>query len=207
MEADKTNPEFRSVLLSVAKAWLFFLLAITVVYSSTTYSAQSEKRKLAIETLWEGYLMFQEGNTNAVFIVEKALAIDPELAYANIVRAEIAMSNNNWETAKDFFQTGLKHLYESGQIFSPFREIIITPEELEAEARTFLGYTFIKLAQEANRRGKLLLEENYLNSAKRNLQKSLTLRADPELKEMAEALLRKFQYCMEFLKLNFCLDS
>ena len=194
MKADKTNPEFRSVLLSVAKAWLFFLLAITVVYSSTTYSAPSEKRKLAIETLWEGYLMFQEGNTNAVFIVEKALAIDPELAYANIVRAEIAMSNNNWETAKDFFQTGLKHLYESGQLFSPFREIIITPEELEAEARTFLGYTFIKLAQEANRRGKLLLEENYLNSAKRNLQKSLTLRADPELKEMAEALLRKFQY-------------
>jgi tetratricopeptide (TPR) repeat protein len=161
---------------------------------SLAYSGSSAKRELAMETLWEGYLMFQEGNANAVDIVEKALRIDPDLAYANIVRAQIAMSVSDWETAKEYFQIGLKHLWELDQIFSPFKEIIITAEELEAEARTFLGYTFIKLAQEANRVGKLSLEEKYLDSAKRNLQKSLTLSGDPELKEMAETLLRKFQY-------------
>ena len=170
------------------------LLLLLLLISLTAYSELSKEREKALDILWAAYTQLQQGDPTAIDGVERALKIDPNFAYANIVRAEFAMANQDWESARTYYLKGLKHLHEPDQPLSPVTSVKITAKEVEADSRIFLGYTYIKLAQRANAQGQTQLERKYLDSAKINLKKGNNLSPGPKARAMAERLLRMFQY-------------
>jgi len=176
----------------MTKIIITILISVMLLITAAAYSEPSQDRKRALDILWSAYTKLQQGDPTAIDGIEQALRIDPNFAYANIVRAEFAMASEDWENARIYYQKGLEHLHEPDQPLSPVPSIRITAEEVEADSRVFLGYTYIKLAQMANVQGQNQLEIEYLDSAKANLLKAVNLNPGPETKKMAEQLLMMF---------------
>ncbi len=168
------------------------LVLLLLLIPSVAYSELSKDRQKALEILWNAYGKLQQGDSSAIDGVEQALEVDPNLAYANFVRAEYALVSEDWEVAKTYFEKGLKHLHEPDQPLSPSDSAVITAKEIEADARVFLGYTYIELGRKANSQGANQLEKKYLDSAKVNLETGLKLNPGPEARKMAEHLLKMF---------------
>lgn len=177
----------------MTKAITTILISVMLLITAAAYSEPSQDRKRALDILWGAYTKLQQGDPTAIDGIEQALRIDPDLAYANIVRAEFAMASEDWENARIYYQKGLEYLHEPDQPLSPVSSIKITAKEVEGDSRVFLGYTYVKLAQRANVQGKSDLEQEYLGAAEKNLRKALTLDPGPEAKIMAERLLRMFR--------------
>jgi tetratricopeptide (TPR) repeat protein len=158
-------------------------------------SAQSDSRRPeAVGVLLKAYSEYRLGRlAEAMADVDKALALDQSLAYANIVKGEIAMKAEDWETARVHFERGLEHLREPGQPISPADSVKITVEEVEGDARCFLGYVYIKLAQAAHDDGKADLEQEYLGLAKSSLETGLSLRPGPEARAIGTKLAGMFR--------------
>jgi tetratricopeptide (TPR) repeat protein len=174
------------------KLTITILISVMMLIAAPLHSEPSQARKQALDILWGAYTKLQQGDPTAIDGIEQALKIDPNFAYANIVRAEYAMAEEDWDNALTYYQKGLEHLREPNQPLSPLPSIKITADEVEGDTRVFLGYTYIKLAQRANVQGKSELEQKYLSAAEKNLRKSLILAPGPESKAMADRLLRMF---------------
>ena len=174
------------------KLLVAILISIMALATAPVHSEPSQARKQAMEILLSAYTKLQQGDPMAIVGIEKALEIDPDFAYANIVRAEYAMGSEDWDNARVYFINGLEHLHEQDQPLSPTPSIKITAREVEGDSRVFLGYTYIKLAQRVNAQGERQLEQEYLSASEKNIKKALTLDPGPEAKAMAEHLLRMF---------------
>lgn len=174
------------------KLIITILMLVMVMIAAPLYSEPLQARKQALDILWGAYTKLQQGDPTAIDGIEQALKIDPNFAYANIVRAEYAMGAEDWDNALTYYQKGLEHLHEPNQPLSPVPSTKITANEVEGDSRVFLGYTYVKLAQRANAQGESMLEQKYLGAAEKNIRKALTLAPGPEAKTMAEQLLRMF---------------
>jgi tetratricopeptide (TPR) repeat protein len=157
-------------------------------------AGQSEKRQEAMDLLWRGYSLMRTGDDKGSRdAVDQALALDPDLAYANIVRGELAMKDGRWQTARTYFEKGLGLLGQPGQPLSPSKGVTITVEEVEGDARCFLGYVYIKCAQEAQQAGSEDQEQVYLARANEALNAGLALKPGDEARDMAKKLLGMFR--------------
>ena len=101
----------------------------------------------------------------------------------------MAMMEEDWETAKSYYVKGLKLVHGPDQIFSPVSSIEITAEEVEADARVFLAYTYIQLSRMAYEKGEPESVLVNIAMAKINLMLCLDSKPNPETKQMAEELL------------------
>jgi len=173
---------------------LLIVLALALITVSA-FSEPSPKRIEAMNILWKAYTQYrQEGLLDeAEKGVNKALSIDPDLAYANIVKGELSMISEQWETAKKYFERGLSLLNQPDQPLSPVKSVQITPREVGGDTRCFLGYVYIKLAQQANMEGRTNIEQIYLEKAYESLQAGLALEPEEEAREFAQKLLKMFK--------------
>ena len=84
------------------------------------------QRQQALEVLWKAYTEYHLGRvTDAMRDVDKALSIDPNLAYANIVKGEIALKAEDWQSARASFERGLELLRDPDQPLSPVDSVKI----------------------------------------------------------------------------------
>ncbi len=170
-------------------------LIVAIILSKVLVFAESDAKRLkAMDTLWRAYTQFRQGLVSeGLKGVDEALSIDPDLAYANIVKGEITMQLQDWETSKRCFERGLSLLKEPDQPLSPSPEVEIIPQEVEGDARCFLGYVYIKLAQKDSRPGDTSAEQKYLELAHKSLKAGLKLSPGNEARELAEGLLKMFR--------------
>ena len=171
-----------------------FIIIIAFLFS-TPYIlyTQADSRENAMRILWEAFLKEIQGDSyHSQKLVEKALTVDPNFAYANIVRAEIAMENEDWLTAKQYFEKGISLLDQPNQPLSPSEGVAITKSEVEGNALCSLGYVYIMMAQNAHESENYDLEYQYLMGAKENLLEGLNHDPVPPMRTMAKELLRKF---------------
>ena len=104
----------------------------------------SQKRMQALDALVSAYAAYRGGKEpEGRAGVEKALALDPELAYANIVRGEVALKEQDWLTAQKYFERGLTLLKQPDQPVAP-RGVKTPVSDVEGDAQCFLGYVYIK---------------------------------------------------------------
>lgn len=158
------------------------------------FAEPSQKRMEALNTLVSAYAAYREGREREGRAgVERALVLDPDLAYANIVRGEIALKEQDWPSAQKYFQRGLTLLKQPNQPVSPSTTANISVTDVEGDARCFLGYVYIKRAQEASQRGRDQEEQRYLELANKSLKAGLALSPGKEARELAERLLRMFR--------------
>ena len=176
------------------------LLGISVIFfafniiPAPAFSAPDANRLKALNILWKAYSQYQQGMvTEGEKGVQKALSIDPDLAYANIVKAEFAMKSHRWRTAKKYFERGLSLLEQPDQPVSPNKSAQISSQGIEADSRCFLGYVYIKLAQQASRQGNANIEQKYLAQADKFLRAGIELGPGDEARELAQNLLKIFR--------------
>jgi Tfp pilus assembly protein PilF len=101
--------------------WVLLISDIDVL------AGASPNRQKAMQTLYQAYQNFTAGEAvEGKKGVEAALVLDPDLAYAHIVRAEFAVQEQDWPTARKHFERGLSLLKEPDQPLSPSPEIKIT---------------------------------------------------------------------------------
>lgn len=166
-----------------------FLVAVLMAYSVSGIAGPSSARLAAMDSLWVAYTFLYQGDPRGLAHVEESLRIDPDLALANIIRAEFAMKQQNWITAQQYLRRGLQLMGEPDQIFSPGDTIPVNVKVIEANARVSLGYTLMALATQANEKGDLQTAMRHLNVARLHLLASLELEPTSALKETAENLL------------------
>jgi hypothetical protein len=184
----------KSLLISTVLAATLFLFSPIV-----SLAEPSAERFQAMDILHRSYSRLQPGNNPdgvseiALLLaktgIERALALDPDFAYAHIVRAEMAMMEEDWETAEAYYVKGLKLVHGPDQIFSPVSSIEIKAEEVEADARVFLAYTYIQLSRMAYEKEDPQSALVNISMAKINLMLCLDSKPNPETKQMAEELL------------------
>jgi hypothetical protein len=147
----------------------------------------------ALDALVSAYAAYRGGKeAEGRAGVEKALALDPELAYANIVRGEVALKEQDWPTAQKYFERGLTLLKQPDQPVAP-RGVKTPVSDVEGDTRCFLGYVHIKRAQQASQRGQGEEEQRYLDLANKSLKAGLALTPGKEARELGERLLRMFR--------------
>ncbi len=166
-----------------------FLVAVLMAYSVSGIAGPSSARLAAMDSLWIAYTFLYQGDPRGLAHVEESLRIDPDLALANIIRAEFAMKQQNWITAQQYLKRGLQLMGEPDQIFSPGDTIPVNVKVIEANARVSLGYTLMALATQANEKGDLETAMRHLNVARLHLLASLELEPTSAVKETAENLL------------------
>ncbi len=151
-------------------------------------------RQKALDILWTSYSQYRSGNKKTGRqSLERALALDPDFAYANIVRAEFALKEEDWDSSRIYFEKGLALIKQPNQPLSPTKSINISLEEVEGDSRCFLGYVYVKLAQQANYAGDTKSEEKYLKLANLSLKSGLSLNPGEEARKIAEGILRGFK--------------
>ena len=162
--------------------------------ASVTFAIPSQKRVAALNALVVAYSKYRTGHEKEGREgIEKALAIDRDLAYANVVRGEVAMKEADWQTAQKFLERGLVLLRQTDQPLSPDKNTRVRVSDVEGDTRCFMGYVYVKLAQRANRAGNDSMEQKYLELANRSLRAGLALTPGKEARELAEGLLRMFR--------------
>ena len=166
-----------------------FLVAVLMAYPVLGIAGPSSARLAAMDSLWVAYTFLYQGDPRGLAHVEESLRIDPDLALANIIRAEFAMKQQNWITAQQYLRRGLQLMGEPDQIFSPGDTIPVNVKVIEANARVSLGYTLMALATQADEKGDLQTAMRHLNVARLHLLASLELEPTSALKETAENLL------------------
>ena len=166
-----------------------FLLAALMAYPVLGIAGPSSARLAAMDSLWVAYTFLYQGDPRGLAHVEESLRIDPDLALANIIRAEFAMKQQNWITAQQYLKRGLQLMGEPDQIFSPGDTIPVNVKVIEANARVSLGYTLMALATQADEKGDLQTAMRHLNVARLHLLASLELEPTSAVKETAENLL------------------
>lgn len=172
----------------------FLLAAITAFAFGVSNADQGTNRKLAMDKLWKGYTQFRLGNqAGGKDSVREALAIDPNLAQANIIWAEFAMSEEQWDTARVYFERGISLLDEPDQPLSPDPDTVMPLEGVKGDAYCMLGGSYVYCAAHANRRGNTILEQKYLERAHECLTAGLKLSPSDEMRSWAEHLLRSFR--------------
>jgi hypothetical protein len=170
------------------------LIMAIVLSNMRAFAEPSAKRLKALDTLWRAYTQVQQGSVpDGLKGIDEALSIDPDLAYANIVKGEIAMQSQDWETSRKYFERGLLLLKQPNQPISPDKSARITSRDIEADSRCFLGYVYIKLARQANRQGKANIEQEYLEKADKSLRTGIALGPGNEARELALKLLKMFK--------------
>lgn len=158
------------------------------------FAEPSPKRMQALDTLMSAYAAYRGGReSEARAGVEKALVLDPDLAYANIVRGEMALKEEDWPKAQKYFERGLVLLKQSDQPVAPSTSAKISVTDVEGDARCFLGYVYIKRGQQASQRGRGEEEQRYLDLANKSLKAGLVLTPGKEARELGERLLRMFR--------------
>jgi hypothetical protein len=179
----------RAILIAPSAILLLVLNMLPVL------TEPSQRRMEALDVLTSAYTAYRLGrNAEGRAGVEKALVLDPNLAYANIVRGEMALKEEDWPLAQKYFERGLVLLKQPDQPLVPRRSTkVISAAEVEASARCFLGYVYIKRAKEANQRGKTTDEQLYLDHANQSLRAGLALTSDKALRDMCNELLRMFR--------------
>ena len=96
------------------------LFLIMVVNAYSTVNAQTDQRTVAVNVLREAFQKEMMGKREqALELVKKSLSIDPDLAQANLIRAEFAVDYRDWETAKKYYERGLVLLEQPNQPLSP----------------------------------------------------------------------------------------
>ncbi len=140
------------------------LIIVIVLPNVLAFAEPDAKRLKAMDSLWRAYTQFRQGLVSeGLKGVDEALSIDPDLAYANILKGEITMQLQDWETSKRYFERGLLLLKDPDQPLSPSPEVEITPQEVEGDTRCFLSYVYIKLAQKVSQSGDTSAEQKYLD--------------------------------------------
>jgi len=158
------------------------------------FAEPSQVRMLALDTLTSAYAAYRSGRrTEGRAGVEKALALDPDLAYANIVRGEVALQEQDWPAAQEYFERGLVLLKQPDQPLARSTGAKISVSDVEGDARCFLGYAYVKRAQQASQRNRGDEEQRYLDLANKSLRSGLALSPGTEAKELCERLLRMFR--------------
>ncbi len=170
------------------------IMLFFVVFPSLIFAGSTTNRDKALTMLYTAYQDYRTGNEGEGRKgVEAALKIDPNLAYANIVRGEISMKDQDWPTAQKYFEKGLSLLKQRDQPLSPDTQAKVTVKEVEGDTRCFLGFVYIKQAQRANRLGNEREEQEFLELANKSLRAGLKLSPEKEARELAESLLKKFR--------------
>ena len=91
------------------------------------FAEPSQKRMQALDTLVSAYAVYRGGREREGRAgVEKALVLDPDLAYANIVRGEVALQEQDWPAAQKCFERGLVLLKQPDQPLAPSAKISVT---------------------------------------------------------------------------------
>jgi len=158
------------------------------------FAEPSQKRMQALDTLVSAYAVYRGGRESEGRAgVENALVLDPDLAYANIVRGEVALKEQDWPSAQKYFERGLVLLKQPDQPLSPSKSPKITTKAVEGDTRCFLGYVYIKRAQQANQSGRGQEEQRYLELANQSLRAGLALSPGSEARELAERLMQLFR--------------
>jgi hypothetical protein len=171
-----------------------FAAGPVVLIAKTSFAEPSQKRMEAFKTLVSAHSAYREGReAEGRAGVDRALVLDPNLAYANIVRGEIAWKEQDWPSAQTYFERGLRLLKQPDQPVSPSATIRISAKNIEADTRCFLGHVYIKRAQQASRGGRDEEEQRFLGLANESLRAGLALSPGQEAREMAEGLLRMFR--------------
>ena len=166
-----------------------FLVVLLMAYPVLAIAGPSPARLAAMDSLWVAYTFLYQGDPQGLAHVEESLHIDPNLALANIIRAEFAMKHQDWATARQYLRRGIELIGQPDQIFSPDDTIPVNVNVIEANARVSLGYTLMALATQANEKGDLEIAMRHLNVARLHLLASLELEPTPAIKETAENLL------------------
>ena len=160
-------------------------------HAQTDQKVADATRLSAFDVFWAAYSRFQRGETEAGRDgVKRALDLDPDLAVANMVWAEFAMRESQWDSARVYFERGVSLINDPDQPIAPTSDSQITKRELEGDARCFLGLVYMKCAQQAQGVEKFELEEMYRASAKRTLQMGMQLDPGPEARDIAAGLLK-----------------
>lgn len=163
---------------------------LILVTSTISLSAPSGVRLEAVDTVNVAVSQLNKGDRAAAkSTVERALKMDPNLASANLVRAEIALKDEEWELARKQFAKGLEHLDETDQPLSP---IASNPDErkwLKGNCHLMLGFVYSKLAERAHGQGNVKLSNSLLISAKSNFVKGLPLSPSPHWQKIGRSLL------------------
>jgi len=166
-----------------------FLMVVLMAYPVLAIAGPSPARLAAMDSLWVAYTLLYRGDAQGLAHVEESLRIDPDLALANIIRAEVAMKQQDWTTAQQYLRRGIELIGKPDQIFSPDDTIPVNVKVIEANARVSLGYTLMALATQASEKGDLGIAMRHLNVARLHLLASLELEPTSAVKETAENLL------------------
>ena len=169
------------------------LLIILFLYVFSAANAQTDRRTIAMDVLKEAFQKEMMGNRDeALKLVIKSLSIDPDLAQANLIRAEFAVDHRDWETAKKYYQKGLVLIDQSDQPLSPENGVEITKSEVKGTSKCMLGLVYIMLSKNARESGDGLLEYEYILKAKKQINDGLKLDPIPPVRAVAEDLLKKY---------------
>ena len=168
------------------------LFLIMVVNAYSTVNAQTDQRTVAVNVLREAFQKEMMGKREqALELVKKSLSIDPDLAQANLIRAEFAVDYLDWETAKKYYERGLVLLEQPNQPLSPETGIEISKNEVKGTSKCMLGLVYIMLSKDAHASGNDMLEHEYLSRARKQLIDGLKLDPIPSVRVIAEDLLKK----------------
>ncbi len=170
------------------------ILVLTFAWIPAVHAAApSAKRESAFKTLIAAHKDYLAGNVKeGRKAIDKALALDPDLAYANYVRGEVAMNEEDWANAQKFYEKTLQLVKQPNQPLSPDKNTKVTAETVEGNTRCFLGYVYIKQAQGFKLSGKQTEEQKYLKMAYKSLKGGLALTPEQEARDLAERLLKMF---------------
>jgi tetratricopeptide (TPR) repeat protein len=167
------------------------ILCVVLVGEPTGVCGQVSKREVAMDLLWRAYSEYELGQIDSALAhVDSVLTIDPDLAYANIVRGTIALNNEDWKTARYYYERGLSLLYKPNQLTSPTQSVKIPAKEIEADSRCWLSLVYFRLAEQAHSRGNTKEEQSCLEKSYSSAKRGLALGADDEPRGLAEEVLR-----------------
>lgn len=189
-----TNTQPKTVLIAV------LVVILSVCLTPDVEAGPSSTRLKAMDILYRAYSRLEGQRDNyggvseisiklAKIDIDRALVIDPEFAYAHIVRAEVALMEENWEVARDYFLKGIKLTYQPDQIYSPDSSFVITAKEVRNDAQVFLAFSYFQLANEAIMKYDLVSAQLRTEKAKSTLKTCLASNPSPQTGEMAEELL------------------
>jgi tetratricopeptide (TPR) repeat protein len=170
--------------------YVLFLFVLINAYSIA--NTQTDQRTIAVNLLREAFQKEMMGKREqALQLVTKSLSIDPDLAQANLIRAQFAVDYQEWETAKKYYERGLVLIEQTDQPLSPEPGIETSRSEVKGTAKCMLGLVYIMLSKDAHASGNDILEYEYLSRAKKQITDGLKLEPIPAVRAIAEDLLKK----------------